>query len=83
VGKEYCRARQSGDDNVAQCEAKRTHAEYVILIDFPLLQWLLEQVSVLRYMYIACLIFNYLSNRNLTMTQKVSQRPSPLVFALK
>jgi len=45
-------------------EATSAHSEYVILLDFPLLQWLLERISVLRYTYLACLVFSYLSNRN-------------------
>jgi hypothetical protein len=32
--------------------ATATHSEYVILIDFPLQQWLPELSSVLRYTYI-------------------------------
>jgi hypothetical protein len=32
-----------------------THSEYVVLIIFPLQQWLQELTSVLRYSYIACL----------------------------
>jgi len=33
-----------------------THSEYVILIVFPLQQWLRERASILRYTYIAGLI---------------------------
>ena len=33
-----------------------THSEYVILIAFPLQQWLNERASMLRYTYIACLV---------------------------
>ena len=36
-------------------KATNTHSEYVILIAFPLQQWLHERVSVLRYTYIVCL----------------------------
>ena len=36
--------------------ATDTHSEYVLLIAFPLQQWLREHVSVLRYMCIACRI---------------------------
>jgi hypothetical protein len=36
--------------------ATNTHSEYVILIDFPLQQWLHESVSMLIYRYIACLV---------------------------
>ena len=37
-------------------KATNTHSEYVILIVFPLQQWLHEHASMLRYMYIACLV---------------------------
>jgi len=40
-------------------KATNIHSEYVILIVFPLQQWLHERVPVLRYTYIACLVFNY------------------------
>ena len=33
-----------------------THSEYVILIAFPLQQWLYERASVLRYTYVVCLV---------------------------
>ena len=33
-----------------------THSEYVILIAFPLQQWLHERASMLRYTYIVCLV---------------------------
>jgi len=36
-------------------EAKNTHSEHVILISFPLSQWLHENASMLRYTCIACL----------------------------
>jgi hypothetical protein len=35
-----------------------THSEYVILIAFPLQQWLHAHASVLRHTYIACLFEN-------------------------
>jgi len=35
-------------------KATNTHSEYVILIAFPLQQWLHERASMLRYTYIAC-----------------------------
>ena len=43
---------------VAYCILKVTdkHSEYVIIIGFPLLQWLHERVSMSRYTYIACLV---------------------------
>ena len=34
-----------------------THSEYVILIVFPLQQWLGKRVSMLRNQCIACLVF--------------------------
>jgi hypothetical protein len=34
-----------------------THSEYVIIIAFPLQEWLHERVSMLRYTYIACHAF--------------------------
>ena len=33
-------------------------SEYVILIAFPLQQWLHERVSLLRYTYIACIVIS-------------------------
>jgi len=39
-------------------KATDTHAECAILIAFPLQQWLLERASMLRYTYIACLVWN-------------------------
>jgi hypothetical protein len=39
-------------------KATDTHSEYVILIAFPLQQWLHVCASVLCYMYSACLVLN-------------------------
>jgi hypothetical protein len=36
-------------------KAKNTHSQYVILIAFPLQQWLKERAAMLCYTYIACL----------------------------
>jgi hypothetical protein len=36
---------------------------YVILIAFPLLQWLHECSSILRYTYIACIVIFYVTDR--------------------
>jgi len=33
-----------------------THSEYVLLIAFPLHQWLKESASILHFTYIACLV---------------------------
>jgi len=37
--------------------ATNTHSQYVILIAFPLQQWLHEHASLLRYTYIDCRVF--------------------------
>ena len=37
-------------------KATNTHSEYVILIAFPLQQWLHERASMSRYTYIGCLV---------------------------
>ena len=37
-------------------ENTNTFLEYVIIIAFPLQQWLLERTSVLRHTYIDCLL---------------------------
>jgi hypothetical protein len=60
----YGRAGRATDDNIIQrmrfacwvCKAIDTHSEYVILIAFTRKQWLLERASMLRYMYLACLV---------------------------
>jgi hypothetical protein len=38
---------------------KATDTEYVILIAFPRQQWLSERASMLRYTYIACLVYSF------------------------
>ena len=35
-------------------KAKNTHSEYIILLAFPLQQWLRERASMLQFTYIAC-----------------------------
>ena len=37
-------------------KATNTHSEYVIIIEFPLRQWLRERASMLRYAYIGCIV---------------------------
>jgi len=37
-------------------KATNTHSEYIIIIAFPLQQWLLELASLLRYTYIGCIV---------------------------
>ena len=39
-------------------KARHTHTKYIILIAFPLQQWLHEHVSILRYTYNACLVLD-------------------------
>jgi hypothetical protein len=65
----YGTSRQVTDDSVIRrmriacwiIKATDTHSEYVILIAFPLQQWLHEGASMLRYTYIACLRFELLN----------------------
>jgi hypothetical protein len=60
----YGRARQTTDGNIIRrmhfacwiTKATDIHSEYVILIAFPLQQWLRERASILHYTYIACLV---------------------------
>jgi hypothetical protein len=60
----YCRAGQATDDNVTRrmriaCsipKATDNHSEYVLIIAFPLQQWLHERASVLRCTYTACVV---------------------------
>jgi hypothetical protein len=56
-----CRVGHAKDGNLARacCMLKATykHSEYVILIVFPLQQWLHKRASVLRYTYSACFVF--------------------------
>jgi len=40
-------------------KATDTLSEYVILIAFPLQKWLHESASILRYIYIACLVLHW------------------------
>jgi len=42
-------------------QATNALLEYVELTDFPLQQWLHEHASMLDYMYIACLVHDYLT----------------------
>ena len=45
---------------IASCtpKAKNTHSGYVIIIAFPLQQWLQKWASALRHTQIACLVFD-------------------------
>jgi hypothetical protein len=45
-------------------KATDTHSEYVILITFPLQQWLYERVAMLRYTYIVCLVLSGFGNHD-------------------
>ena len=40
-------------------KATNTHLQYVILIAFPLQNWLHERALLFRYMYIVCLAYNW------------------------
>jgi hypothetical protein len=61
----YCRAWQTTDNNMAHVHCmldenkqtnKYTLSHYVIIIAFPLQQWLQERASLLR-LYVQCLYF--------------------------
>ena len=59
----YCTARQATDDMIWRMriacwipKATDTHLQYVILIVFPLQQWLHDSASILRYKYMGCLV---------------------------
>jgi hypothetical protein len=62
---QYCRAGQVTDENKVHVHCmldikgyKYTHSEYVVLIAFPLQQWLHECASLLRHTYTACLVID-------------------------
>jgi hypothetical protein len=40
-------------------KAANTHSEYVIIIAFPLQQWLHKPALVLLYLYTTCLVFSH------------------------
>jgi len=59
----YYRAGQATDNNMAHANFmmdtkgyKYTHSGWVILIAFPLQQWLHESATLLPFSYIACLV---------------------------
>jgi len=62
----YCTAGQATDDKTiwrmrTACRIPKsinTHSEYVILIDFPLQQWLQENASMLPYTTLSLLFRN-------------------------
>jgi hypothetical protein len=61
----YCRARQATDENMAHahCMLGTKVYEYTLRIcnnAFPLQQRLHKRAFMLRYTYIACLVFSYL-----------------------
>jgi len=57
-------AMQATDDNIirrmrivcSKTKATNTHSEYVTIIAFLWQKWLCERASMLRYMYIACIV---------------------------
>ena len=62
--------RRGKDDNIIRrmrfacliTKATNTHSEYVIIIAFPLRQWLNELASILRYTYSAFLVIGLRTN---------------------
>ena len=78
MSRQYCRAQQATDDNMAHAHCtldtqgyKHTHSGCVILIAFPLQQWLHESAAMLRYTYIACLALVQINVTN-TSTSHIS-----------
>jgi len=53
-------------------KARNTHSEHVILLFFPLQQWLHESASVLRCKFIACLVANIKINEFMDIKQQIS-----------
>ena len=54
-------------------KATDIHSEYVILIAFPLQQWLHERASTLRYTYITCCyVLHYILRLSLSLSLSVS-----------
>ena len=50
-------------------KATDEHSEYVIIIAFPLQQWLHIRSSVLRYTYMPCLVQKLIWSKNINWTQ--------------
>ena len=64
-------------------KATNTHPEYVILIAFPLQQWLHERASLLRYTYISCLVQTCLITREPASSgSKRGQKLTPQIHGL-
>jgi hypothetical protein len=60
----YCTAGQDTDDYMAHAHCMmdiNIHPQKVILIAFPLQQWLHERASVLFHTHIACLLWLHIS----------------------
>jgi hypothetical protein len=79
--KKYGKAGQATDDNTMRrmrlvfwiTKATDTYSEYVIVISFPLQQWLRERSSILGSKNSACLV----SFRTTIPTPPPPQLPSP------
>ena len=70
---------QATDDNTAQalCVLTDTHSEYVLLIAFPLQEWLHEHVPMLRFKYIGWIFFSasvYPWGRHVSAMQSLAKR---------
>jgi len=60
--KNICRFRKATDDNIIRSMSSKcwitmatdTHSEYVMLIFFPLQQWLCERASMLQFLFCYC-----------------------------
>jgi hypothetical protein len=51
-------------------KAPNSLSEYVILLDFPLHQWLHKHASMLRYTYVVCLFGTETLAKQIVMTEK-------------
>jgi len=60
-------------------KATDTHSEYVILIAFRLRQRFHERASMLRYTYIACLVYSLLERRAVSRIM-ISERRLPAIL---
>jgi len=70
------------DDNIRRIRfacfrttATGTYSEYVILLAFPLQQWLHKRVAILRYAYVVCFLAH---SRDSTLERKTKTTLSQL-----
>jgi len=84
----YGRSGQATDDNITwhmciacwMTKATETSSEYIQNIAFPQLHWLCKHTSVLRYVYIACLVITLCNSIRMKMIIYFSNVNSENVF---